>query len=79
VVIKKRATLKKKKVTMAADAYATDEDSMVHYGGFVGDNEDDTAEATTTREQVIESKKPAKGLYASISFILFLSISHLSK
>ena len=80
-VIKKRALLKKTKVaTMAADTDApdADEDSMVHYGGFVGDNEDDTGEAAAAREQVVKFKKPVKGLYASISFILVPPFSHSS-
>ena len=68
--VKKRAT--KVKAAVAAETDTLDEESMVRYGGFVGDNEDDTREATTAREQIIKSRKgPAKGLYVSFYFIYF--------
>ncbi|KAM6491496.1 hypothetical protein JOM56_013065 [Amanita muscaria] len=43
-----------------------DNDSCVGYGGFAGDNEDDTVEASTVRKSALKPGKAAKDLYPSI-------------
>ncbi|KAM6488993.1 hypothetical protein JOM56_015546 [Amanita muscaria] len=65
---------KRKQVTKQAEAATEhsqaavagpvlDEESCVRYGGFIGDNEDDTAEASAVGQAIL---KPKKNLYPSI-------------
>ena len=41
-----------------------DDDSMVRYGGFISDNENEDVEASAVKDSGKSFKKPSMGLYA---------------
>ena len=60
-----------RKAVTTAEVDTPEDDSMVRFGGFIADNEDEAVEANAVKGGSGSNlKKPAaKGLYASISII----------
>ena len=71
--IKNRAALK---AVTTAEVDMPDGDSMVQYGGFISDNEDEAVEASAIKVGGVKSKKPVKGLYARITLLGSLQVTH---